>query len=179
MMLNGKAWKATLDKGNERCVYRLQVNGINGKNRNSVLKLMSGWTNAGEGFSTKTNEEFIVFSRDFKTTPKWMAWAKAFQGFKLVELDKNGEVKKYIKIGPRGTPTISTPVAKPTKGKRRCGKCGEVGHNARTCKSAFRKADVTVSAAPVQKRRKRVERGPRKCSICGQSGHNARTCKEK
>lgn len=49
---------------------------------------------------------------------------------------------------------------------RKCGGCGETGHNKRTCPALGNKP-----------RPPRVPKGNRRCGKCGQTGHNARTCK--
>jgi hypothetical protein len=49
---------------------------------------------------------------------------------------------------------------------RKCGGCGEIGHNKRTCPSLGNKP-----------RAPRVPKGNRRCGKCGATGHNARTCK--
>tara|TARA_B100000902_G_scaffold23256_1_gene27987 strand:- start:207 stop:845 length:639 start_codon:yes stop_codon:yes gene_type:complete len=46
---------------------------------------------------------------------------------------------------------------------KRCKKCGELGHNSRTC---GRKKNIVVV----------VKKGKRICKNCGKSGHNIRTC---
>lgn len=46
----------------------------------------------------------------------------------------------------------------------KCGKCGQTGHNSRTCLSNL------SAAKPVKTAGKRI------CSVCGEAGHNARTC---
>jgi hypothetical protein len=47
---------------------------------------------------------------------------------------------------------------------RKCGKCGQSGHNARTCGKGPKPVKVS---------------GKRKCGVCGKKGHNARTCPSK
>lgn len=49
---------------------------------------------------------------------------------------------------------------------RKCGGCGENGHNKRTCPALGHKPKPA-----------RVPKGNRRCGKCGQTGHNARTCK--
>ena len=47
----------------------------------------------------------------------------------------------------------------------KCGKCGEFGHNRRTC------PDLCLPAT-----RPLPRKGSKKCSVCGKLGHNKRTC---
>jgi len=54
------------------------------------------------------------------------------------------------------------------KGKRSCGKCGQPGHNARTCGQTGK---VRHARAPGKTGRLNT------CGKCGGKGHNARTCK--
>lgn len=85
------------------------------------------------------------------------------------------------------------------KGKRKCGKCGQTGHNARTCgrkrthlrtpeekrREASDREQVTnainklvKAPKPTGSRKKRAasKRRQYKCGKCGGMGHNARTC---
>jgi hypothetical protein len=60
----------------------------------------------------------------------------------------------------------------PKKAPRNCKRCGEAGHNRRTC--LIEKCDAAL-ASP-------TETTPRKtycCSICGESGHNSQSCGKK
>lgn len=163
-MLTGKAWKITAEKNSSDCVYQMQVDGVTPGVRNRVEKALNGWDIIGEG--TKKGKEILIFSRNFKKQNAWLKWAKEFAHFKLVELDKNGDPKKYVKIGLRSGQGLTD---KSVAGKRKCGKCGQPGHNARTCKG-----EVALSApepAPVAKKA-----GKYKCGKCGELGHNARSC---
>lgn len=152
MAIRGHAWKTTHEKNATTCFYRMQVNGISGaREENRVIKAMDGWVDAGEGYNAKTGLTTLYFRRDFGSVENFIKWGKGFQAFPIDEVDQDGKVKKYVKIGPRGS------------SGRVCGKCGGSGHNQRTCG----KQDSQVSA----------KKGTRKCSICNQPGHNSRACK--
>ena len=82
---------------------------------------------------------------------------------------KNGEVKSASATAP---------------GKKTCGKCGVVGHNARTCGGTKEKvADNIIRRSHIVTNEKiatistPVAEGKYKCGKCGAVGHNARTCK--
>ena len=143
MTIDAFAWKTTMEKGTSHCVYRMQVNGVTNKNQKTIYKELNDWKETGYGFNPKTGKEYLFFSRDFGTTDKWMEWAKSFSGWKLVELDKNGKIKKYVRIGARKIQASSAPEKKQKgkrkkrveKGPRKCSFCGESGHNARTCQA--------------------------------------------
>lgn len=141
MTIDAFAWKTTMEKGTSHCVYRMQVNGVTNKNQKTIYKELNDWKETGYGFNPKTGKEYLFFSRDFGTTDKWVEWAKCFSGWKLVELDKNGQVKKYVRIGTREIKTKQATKIKTgrkkrmEKGPRKCSFCGESGHNARTCQA--------------------------------------------
>ena len=158
-MIKASVWKMTLEKNATECLYRVQVVGIKGtREENRVLKAMEGWEDAGGGYNSKTQEITMSFSKNFKSVNKFVQWGKSFQEFPLVELDKHGVVKKYVRFGTKG------PKDAPSVGSQRvCGKCGKAGHNARTC--------GTESTT------KPVNGGSRTCRKCGEKGHNSRTCK--
>ena len=60
------------------------------------------------------------------------------------------------------------PVVAGVKGKRTCKNCGKTGHNTRTC-PLIHGERVVVEKKPSN----------RICSICGEMGHNSRTCLKK
>lgn len=71
-------------------------------------------------------------------------------------------------------------------GKKTCGTCGGVGHNARTCSKKGTAKVVVSREAPkgtkAAEKRPRGSQSPLKgrqktCGTCGGKGHNARTCK--
>lgn len=81
--------------------------------------------------------------------------------------------KRCKKCGELGHNSRTCGRKKPTvvvgkKGKRTCKNCGKTGHNTRTCPEIHGERVV-------------VEKKPsnRICSICGEPGHNSRTCLKK
>ncbi len=75
-----------------------------------------------------------------------------------------------------GAPTSKTPSNGKPKGKRKCGKCGASGHNARTCTKG------SSSTGKEGKKYSMPTRGKKNlntCGRCGGKGHNARTCGNK
>jgi len=170
--ISAKAWKMN-QEGLSNCVYRMQVNiqqGIEARLERRIAMYLMGWNKAGNGWNPKTGESILFFARDFGTTEEWLKWAKEFEAFKLDELDQYGDIKKYVKIGLRQK---SGKDGKQTS-TRQCSKCGEYGHNVRSCGVAPVVRDKKTKTGKVRK--KRVERGPRKCGKCGETGHNSKTC---
>lgn len=135
MAIDAFAWKTTMEKGTSHCVYRMQINGVTKKEQKTIYKTLDDWEESGSGYNAKTDKEILFFSRDFGTTDKWMEWARSFNEWSLVELDKNGEVKKYVRIGVKPKPSKKQggKRKRTEKGPRKCGRCGKTGHNARTC----------------------------------------------
>lgn len=81
--------------------------------------------------------------------------------------------KRCKKCGELGHNSRTCGRKKPTivagkKGKRTCKNCGKTGHNTRTC-PAIHGERVVVKKKPSN----------RICSICGEPGHNSRTCLKK
>lgn len=69
-----------------------------------------------------------------------------------------------------------------TKSGRKCGKCGQPGHNARTCgRQKKKKSGKALKPRKKVTSRRKSTKGSRrrqyKCGKCGVLGHNARTCK--
>lgn len=71
----------------------------------------------------------------------------------------------------------TTPVTPAGKKRRKCGLCGQLGHNARTCVlgAAKRKHAALATACTGRPKPKRT-RAPYKCGKCGLKGHNSATC---
>ena len=164
-MLAASAWKYVSDDNGD--IYRIQVNGIDGNTRDIVESSFKDWTQAGEGWSN--NGQILFFVKKFDDPQKWDEWIKKFKSFNLKVLDRDGNTKKEIKAELPKLVSVNT--------GRACSKCKQVGHNAATCRSVYRKQatqQVIVPTVAIE-----VEKGHRICSICKQKGHNARTCKNK
>lgn len=76
-------------------------------------------------------------------------------------------------------PKASTPHK---KNGRKCGKCGEFGHNARTCGQKVRRVPEAKTSdnapKPIASRPKAASKKRQNtCKKCGKKGHNSRTCK--
>lgn len=78
----------------------------------------------------------------------------------------SGEAPKPKSLAARDQARNEVRAAK--KGKRVCGKCGQPGHNARTCGKSGK---VRHAKAPGKTGRQNT------CGKCGGKGHNARTCR--
>lgn len=59
--------------------------------------------------------------------------------------------------------------------KKTCGNCGQLGHNARTCKSSGSSLDGALGVPAMQKVRS-IFRRQVQCTGCGTFGHNKTTC---
>lgn len=178
-MIKGSAWKVSAKEMSE-CIYRLQVDGIkNTRDMNKVEKALDTWNFVGDGFNSKSDSHIFFFHRKFESSDKFVAWGKEFQEFPLVELDKNGQIKSYVKIGLRTNKR--SPARIISTGKRKCGKCGQVGHNSRTCENVFsaEKAVQIFKKSDTLKVASNNAKGTYKCGFCGELGHNKRTCPNK
>lgn len=172
-MISASAWKFSAE--DDGPVYRIQVNGADGRTRDVIEKSLEDWRLSGEGWNN--NGQILFFVKKFADTDKWEEWVKTFKDFSLKVLDREGKAKKEIKVE---APAIQAEVS-----KRVCSKCKQPGHNARSCVAAYRKkaTEVKVEAKiqPVQPIKPVAVdvKGGRKCSKCGGYNHNARTCKNK
>ena len=182
-MITAQAWR--LSVGNESALhYRIQVDGINGKNEKKLARALKDWRDSGSITNSDQNDWGLLFSREFESESDWVDWAKRFP-YKLVEISSCSEKVKPIKLGvdaagslpkrkagrPRKDGTTDRTATKRKRGrpkKRVCGHCGKKGHNKRTC------PDALAGKAKKKKRKK----GKTVCSVCGALGHNKRTCPE-
>lgn len=173
-MIKAKAWKTTQEKNATECFYRIQVYGVkNASERKIAFDALKDWESVAEGWNNKKQEEVLVFRKNFETVEHFLGWGKEFMDFPLEEIDKNGKIKAYVKIGPQGksrktkSKPKNTNTSKPQG--RVCGKCGERGHNARTCR---------VGGSTIVSENKNISvKKQRRCGKCGEYGHNRATCR--
>lgn len=169
-MLSASAWKFLNE--DDGPVYRIQVNGIDGRTRDIVEKSLEDWHQSGEGWNN--NGQILFFIKKFKDVDGWEEWITRFKEFSLKVLDREGKAKKEIKV--------EAPVVLDTGG-RVCSICKQKGHNSRTCKTLQRKEATKIDMNIVQPVKSHVaidgSTGKRTCSKCNQKGHNSRTCVQK
>lgn len=107
-----------------------------------------------------------------KAAPESEASGQGSNGLPAARPPVRGDAPAPRKVAER--PEMRASVKVP--GKKTCGKCGGVGHNARTCgkgsgEASKGRAKVKHSKAPGKTGRQNT------CGKCGGKGHNARTCK--
>jgi hypothetical protein len=164
IMLKAQAWM--LRDGSESYTYRLQMDYVGSKSHKKIFEIMEGWSKAGTIlYQNKETEQGFIFQRTFTTEQEWKNWGKNFP-YKLVEISSISDRVKATSLGCKEHKKVGRPSG------RRCGKCGKLGHNARTCKGEeVAKKPSTKSRIPRKHRKK--------CSICGTFDHNARTCEKR
>lgn len=164
-MIKAVAWKLRDGSETEK-TYRLQIDHCSTKSDKKLFACFDqnqGWMKAGEIYYPN-NESRIgyIFQGTFKDESQWKKWCKSFP-YSLTEISSISERVKSSNIGAKSHETVGRP-----KG-RRCGKCGQLGHNARTCKGEkVDKSHVGKSKVPRKHRKK--------CGCCGKLDHNIRTC---
>lgn len=159
MTVKATAWKTTLDKRSEECKYQIQITVDDGRVERKIEGMFEDWNSSGYG-THGSGSVMMLYSKDFGDAKKWLNWAKQFPYY-LEELTQSDKIKVLSWGRSEEEP----------KGKRRCRKCGNFGHNQKTC---GKKKEPKLTGK--KKRKKRVEKGPRKCGNCGESGHNSKTC---
>jgi len=90
------AWKLYIK--NEKVLYVLQVEGIDGKRKeNKLLRELKNWKNYGEGYDVKGKSKMLMFKNYFESDDAWKDWARQFP-YELAEVGKSGKLKPY-KLG--------------------------------------------------------------------------------
>ncbi len=188
MAITGTVWKQ-FENDNGTSHYVLQLEGIEGRSLEAVkMACCSGWRYSGEG-ADRSDRFMLLYSRDFRTLKDLSAWTKTFQypvsllkperASKLRDDDDAEQPKMNMVKLPGKKEKKAKPVGKPSDGQRRCGKCGAVGHNARTC-NADKAAAVKLDRGFLLRRKPKSDAPAKQkiCSVCGNLGHNKRTCKQ-
>jgi hypothetical protein len=144
-MLESYAWNVGSEQGTYD--YRLQSNQVDFKSKTKLERVMleNGWKLSCEGFHENSDKMILIFAKVFPNNSKWVQWAKQFP-YALKELGKNGEEKKYVKVGIKIKNKKEKNIKKIKKNKiekiirpeslkyrRICKKCGILGHTAKKC----------------------------------------------
>ncbi len=150
------------DGDDTRRVYRIQLDHISVKSEKKILESLVSWENVGEMWYPDSELKGFIFQRIFPTEKDFRFWSKSYP-YPIQLLSSTTNTIQATKLGSKQQKKSGRP-----KG-RRCGKCGEVGHNARTCKGSVKEAKIPKVTKKNRKHRK-------KCGLCGVFDHNARTC---
>jgi len=135
-MIEGCIWKTN------STTYNLQLKFKNSLEFKELDLFLKDWRQIGTG-TNKTGDILNIFSREFLEPKLWNSFAKTLPVV-LHEIDRDGNkkpvktaviIKKVRKNKKQAKPTKVVKVVKVAKqGGRICGKCGNAGHNVRTCK---------------------------------------------
>lgn len=113
--------------------FRIQVEDINNcYERSNLLKIMKYWSLSAEYSTPKYKNKCLVFQKVFKSIKEWKIWLSTFP-WEIEEI--NDKTNKRIKLWkPGGKSQLMGIVPRETCfTKKRCKKCGNTGHNSRTC----------------------------------------------
>lgn len=128
-MVTANLWKIEND------TYSIQFNKVRPKEKKLIFKLLSDWKETASGFHSD-GSELLIFSKKVMSNENIYKSLKELP-FPLVEEKKSGELKS-VKTQYKDTKT-SKGLTMPKKsakigGGRTCSRCGNKGHNSRTCK---------------------------------------------
>lgn len=138
-MATASLWKVENNR------YALQFNKVKPKERSVIFSLLKDWQETGSGFH-RDGSQVLIFSKNLLEEENIYRFVRNLP-FPLIEEKKTGEIKRIKTAARREDAKKSLTEQKKSakiKGKRICSKCGEPGHNVRTCKS--QKAGKTISA---------------------------------
>ena len=129
-MVTANMWKI------ETNTYSIQFNNVKPKERKVILNLLNDWEEKGVGFHPDGSELYI-FSKKVSDNENIYSSLRNLP-YPLTEERKNGSLKtiktQFNSAKTRKTLTCSKKRAK-IKGQRSCSRCGQIGHNSRTCKA--------------------------------------------
>ena len=129
-MATGNLWKV------ESNIYSIQVSEINKKEKKEIKQIFKDWKETASGFH-RDGSQLLIFSKELLEDENIYKFVKQLP-FPLVEEKKNGELKtvktRFSDTKTRKPLTSSKNHGK-IKGSRSCSRCGQKGHNSRTCKN--------------------------------------------
>ena len=129
-MVTANLWKIENDK------YSIQFNRVKPKERKVIFEMLKDWRKVGTGFHSDGSEIFILLKEATENENVYPTLKQL--PFPLTEEKKSGKITtiktRYNSTKTRRRLTKSENRGK-IKGKRSCSKCGQIGHNSRTCKA--------------------------------------------
>lgn len=128
-MVTVNLWKT------ETNTYSIQFNKVSPKQRKEIYKIVEDWKQVASGFH-RDGSEVLIFSKTLETKENIYSFVKSMP-FPVTEEKKSGElktVKTKFNRTKRSKPLTKTKSCGKIKGKRSCSKCGQIGHNSRTCR---------------------------------------------
>lgn len=113
--------------------FVVQFSHVKPREKTVIFNSLKEWKESGSGFH-KDGTEIFLFSNTTLDEDKVMSLVKSFP-FPFTEEKRNGTTRK-IRTKCTAKRKILTSTEKPAKikGKRSCSRCGQIGHNSRTCK---------------------------------------------
>lgn len=128
-MLNSEIiiWKNFIQ---EQHIYMIQVSSGSFQEIKKIKELLKDWKPVGEGFNNKDGKEIFLFSKIFQNSFAWDKWFnEAPKRLGQMTMSSQGQTSE-LKLEPNKT--FSEPTS---KGLRKCGLCGKLGHYRSTCKA--------------------------------------------
>lgn len=128
-MVTVNLWKT------ETNTYSIQFNKVDSKQRKEIYKIVQNWKQTACGFH-KDGSEVFIFTKTLTEEENIYNFVKNLP-FPVTEEKKSGEtkiIKTKFNHTKRGRPLTSSKKHAKIKGQRSCSKCGQIGHNSRTCK---------------------------------------------
>lgn len=156
-MISAVAWRVKTQNPSDFS-YRLQVEDITPKNKTKLFKALEGWKQSGVIIDPNENTNDFIFVRAFQSDSEWLSWAAGFP-YEISEMSRTGSTRPLKKANK--SKKVSITKGGNVRKRTTCSKCGQIGHNARTCGTSKPKSK---------------SKGKRQCGKCGEMGHNRRTC---
>tara|TARA_Y100000310_G_scaffold77027_1_gene73514 strand:- start:22319 stop:22615 length:297 start_codon:yes stop_codon:yes gene_type:complete len=97
--LEAVAWKLSSIKN--EISFCLQINGVNLKNKNKIVRSLEGWRMSGSGYNFKKKHEILLSYREFSSHADFVKWAETFP-YPLLEQKPSGKVYKINKRAKNG-----------------------------------------------------------------------------